>query len=183
MYPSRPQEQYPMQLPLTDPETLCEKLLQDLPPETAQMAREFNAFVRAKKVKTPAPLLRMVFFYCGLDKSLREVAGTLTALYESSTDQAVAERRRACGPWVHAMLRRMLPLSPVDTLPLGFRFVVIDGSRMQAPGAPGTDPRLHIAMDLVSLQFVEVLVSDGHTGDTLKHGTLAPGDVARADRG
>ena len=172
-----------MQLPLTDPDTLFEELLQDLPPETVQMAREFKAFVRAKKVKTPAQLLRVVFLYCGLDKSLREVAGTFTALYESMTDQAVAERLRACGPWVKAMLRRMLPLAAVDTLPQGRRFVVIDASSMQAPGATGTDHRLHIAMDLVSLQFLEVFVSDVHTGETLKHFTLAPGDVAVADRG
>jgi len=38
-------------------------------------------------------------------------------------------------------------------------------------------------MDLLSLQFIEVLVSDVHTGETLKHFTLAPGDVAVADRG
>lgn len=172
-----------MQLPLTDPDTLFEELLQDLPPETVQMAREFKAFVRAKKVKTPAQLLRVVFLYCGLDKSLREVAGTFTALYESMTDQAGAERLRACGPWVKAMLRRMLPLSAVDTLPQGRRFVVIDASSIQAPGATGTDHRLHIAMDLVSLQFLAVFVSDVHTGETLKHFTLAPGDVAVADRG
>jgi Transposase DDE domain len=172
-----------MQLPLTDPGTLFEELLQDLPPETVQMAREFKAFVRAKKVKTPVQLLRVVFLYCGLDKSLREVAGTFTALYESMTDQAVAERLRACGPWVKAMRRRRLPLSAVDTLPQGLRFVVIDASSMQAPGATGTDHRLHIAMDLLSLQFLEVLVSDVHTGETLKHFTLVPGDVAVADRG
>jgi Transposase DDE domain len=172
-----------MQLPLTDPDTLFEELLQDLPPETAQMAREFKAFVRAKKVKTPAQLLRVVFLYCGLDKSLREVAGTFTALYEAITDQAVAERLRACGPWVHAMLRRMLPLAQGDTLPAGRRFVVIDASSIQAPGATGTDHRLHSAMDLLSLQFLEVLVSDVHTGETLKHFTLGPNDVAVADRG
>jgi hypothetical protein len=172
-----------MQLPLTDPDTLFEELLQDLPPETAQMARECKAFVRAKKVKTPGQLLRVVFLYCGLDKSLRAVAGTFTALYESMTDQAVAERLRACGPWVKAMLRRMLPLSAGDTLPPGRRFVVIDASSIQAPGATGTDYRLQIAMDLVSLQFLEVFVSDVHTGETLKHFTLAPGDVAVADRG
>src|SRR5437773_1235123 len=112
-----------MQLPLTDPDTLFEELLQDLPAETVQMARACKALVRAKKVKTPAQLLRVVFFYCGLDKSLREVAGTLTALYESMTDQSVAERLRACGPWVgrisdvhlptlHAMLG---PLAEGDT--------------------------------------------------------------------
>jgi hypothetical protein len=61
MSPSRPQEKHTMQLPLTDPDTLFEELLQDLPPETAQMARECQAFVRAKKVQTPAQLLRMVF--------------------------------------------------------------------------------------------------------------------------
>ena len=172
-----------MQLPLTDPDTLFEELLQDLPSETVQMAREFKAFVRAKKVKTPAQLLRVVFLYCGLDKPLREVAGTFTALYESMTDQAVAERLRACGPWVKAMLRRMLPMAAMEPLPTGRRFVVIDASSIQAPGAKGTDHRLHIAMDLVSLQFIEVLVSDVHTGETLKHFPLAPGDVVLADRG
>jgi hypothetical protein len=38
-------------------------------------------------------------------------------------------------------------------------------------------------MALVSLQFVAVLVSDVHPGETLKHCTVAPGDVAVADRG
>ena len=68
-------------------------------------------------------------------------------------------------------------------LPSGRRFVVIDASSMQAPGATGTDHRLHIAMDLLALQFLEVLVSDVHTGETLKHFTFAPSDVAVADRG
>jgi Transposase DDE domain len=172
-----------MQLPLTDPDTLFEELLQDLPAETVQMARALKAFVRAKKVKPPAPLLRIVFFYCGLDKSVREVAGTFTALYESMTDQAVAERLRACGPWVQAMLRQRLPMAAGEPLPTGRRFVVIDASSMQAPGATGTDHRLQIAMDLVSLQCLEVFVSDVHTGETRKHFTLAPGDVAVADRG
>jgi hypothetical protein len=172
-----------MQLPLTDPDTLFEELLQDLPSETVQMARTFKAFVRAKKVRTPAQLLRVVFLYCGLDKSLREVAGTFTALYEAITDQSVAERLRACGPWVQALLRQMFPMATIESLPAGRRFVVLDASSIQAPGATGTDHRLHIAMDLVSLQFLEVLVSDVHTGETLTHFTLAPGDVALADRG
>lgn len=172
-----------MQLPLTDADTLFEELLQDLPAQIVPLAREFKAFVRAKKVKTPAQLLRLVLLYCGLDKSLREVAGTFTALYESITDQSVAERLRACGPWVKALLKQMLAPSAATTLPSGLRFVVIDASTVQAPGAKGTDHRLHIAMDLVSLEFIEVLVSDAHTGETLKHFALGPGDVALTDRG
>jgi len=179
-----------MQLPLTDPDTLFEELLHDLPPETAHMAREFKAFVRAKKVKTPAQLLRVVLLYCGLDKPLREVAGTLTALYESITDQAVAERLRACGPWVQALLRRMLPLAQGDTLPAGRRFVVIDASSIQAPGATGTDhrriPRTQMIMPLPVvglLQFVDdcVGVAKGErrgTGRGLCHPSRIAPDYA-----
>jgi hypothetical protein len=172
-----------MQLPLTDADTLFEELLQDLPPETEQMARDFQAFVRAKKVKTPMQLLRMVLLYCGLDKTLREVAGTWTALYEPITDQSVAERLRACRPWVHALLPQMFPRAVRAILPQTRRFLVIDGSSIQAPGATGTDYRLHIMMDLRTLTFVEVLVTDVHTGETLQHFTLGVGDVAVADRG
>jgi len=111
------------------------------------------------------------------------VAGVFTALYEPSTDQSIAERLRACGPWVKALLRRMLPLAPVAALPAGKRFLVIDASTVQAPGATGIDHRLHLCMDLVSLEFVEVLVTDVHGGETLKHFTLGSGDVAVADRG
>lgn len=114
---------------------------------------------------------------------MREVAGTFTALYESITDQSVAERLHACGPWVKALLKQMLGWSAGPALPTGLRFVVIDASTVQAPGAKGTDYRLHIAMDLVSLEFIEVLVSDVHTGETLKHFALGSGDVAVTDRG
>ena len=172
-----------MQLPLTDADTLFEALLQDLPPETTAMARAFKAFVRAKKVKTPEQLLRLVFLYCGLDQSLREVAGKFTLLYERLTDQSVAERLRACGPWMQALLRTMLRRPGEVELPSGLRFVVIDASRIQAPGASGIDYRLHISMDLVTLAFIEILVTDVHTGETLKHFSLGKGDVAISDRG
>jgi hypothetical protein len=172
-----------MQVPLTDPDTLFEELLQDLPSEVCLLARESKAFVRAKKVKTPEHLLRLVLLYCGLDKSLRTVAGVFTALYEPLTDQSVAERLRACGPWVKALLRQMLPLVPVAVLAEGRRLLVIDASTVQAPGATGTDHRLHLCLDLVSLEFIEVLVTDVHSGETLKHFALGPGDVVVADRG
>jgi Transposase DDE domain len=77
----------------------------------------------------------------------------------------------------------MFPMAAVEPLPAGRRFVVIDARSMQAPGATGTEHRLHIALDLVSLPFLAVLVRDVHTGATLKHCTVAPGAIAVADRG
>jgi hypothetical protein len=172
-----------MQLPPPDAATLFEELLQDLPPETVQMAREFKAFARARKIKTPQQLLRVVLFYCGLDTSLRGVAGNMTALYGPLTEQSVAERLRACGPWVKAVRRKMLPQPSRAALPPGWRCVVIDASSMQAPGATGIDYRLPISMDLVSLAFLEVSITDVQTGETLQNLSLGPGDVAVTDRG
>ncbi len=78
------------------------------------------------------------------------MAGTFTALYEPITDQSVAERLRACGGWVKALLGKMLAPPPAAELPAGLRFLVVDASTVQAPGATGTDHRLPICMDLVS---------------------------------
>jgi len=93
-----------MPQPPQDVDTLFEDLLQDLPPETVAMAREVKASSRARKLKTPGQLLRLVWLYGGLDKSLREVAGNYTLLVEASTDSSVAERLAACRPWVRALL-------------------------------------------------------------------------------
>ena len=82
-------------------------------------------------VKTRATLADGLFILW-VGQTLGEVAGTFTALYESITDQSVAERLRACGPWVQAMLRQMVPMAAVEPLPSGRRFVVIDASSLQA---------------------------------------------------
>ncbi len=164
-----------------DAETRFEKLLEDLPEETAQLARQFKAFTRARKIKTPAQLMRVVLLYCGLDQSLREVAATMTLLEERITDQAVLERLAVCGPWLKAVLEQMLPAVP--TVPRRFRVLLIDGSTVEGPGAKGTNYRLHLCFDLVAMTFTEILITDKHTGESLKHFTLQAGDLAIADRG
>ena len=170
-----------MQMPPTDPDTLFEDLLQDLPPETIAMAYEFKAFTRARKIKTPQQLLRAVLLYCGLDQSLREVAGTMTLLVQRLTDSAIAERLAACRPWVKALLAKMVPPKERVPLPHGRRFIVIDGSTVQAPGARGIHYRLHLGLDLVTLQFTHIHISDAKTGESLRHFALGPNDIAVAE--
>lgn len=172
-----------MQLPSPDPDTLFEDLLQDLPPETVEMAREFKAFSRARKIKTPQQLLRVVLLYCGLDQSLREVAGTMTLLVQQISDSSITERLTACRPWVKALLPKMLGQRELASLPNNRRFIVIDGSTVQSPGAKRIHYRLHIAMDLLTLAFTEVMISTAKTGESLRHFSLGAGDVAIADRG
>jgi hypothetical protein len=63
------------------------------------------------------------------------------------------------------------------------RFIVIDGSTVQEPGATGTTYRLHIAIDLISLSVCQVEVSTDKIGESLDHYTLVSGDVVLIDRG
>lgn len=60
---------------------------------------------------------------------------------------------------------------------------MIDGSSVAAPGCDGTDYRLHLRLDLVSLTFLELVVTDGHSAESLRHFTLGAGDIALVDRG
>ena len=162
-------------------DTQFEALLQDLPLELVASAREFQAFTRARKIKTPQELLRVVLLYCGLDQSLRTVAGHLTLLGEQITDSSVMGRLKACESWIKALLLQLLP--PLPVLPAGYRVSVMDGSSVEAPGADGTDYRLHLRLDLVSLTFLELVITDAHTAESLRHFTLGAGDIALVDRG
>jgi hypothetical protein len=58
-----------MRQPPPDVYTLCKDSRHDLSPETVPLARELKAVSRARKVKTPVHLLRLVLRYSGLDTS------------------------------------------------------------------------------------------------------------------
>jgi hypothetical protein len=71
-----------MSPPLTNTDTAFERFLQELPEDYWELALEFKAFSRARKIKSPAQLLQVVLCYCGLDQALRETAGNVTLLAE-----------------------------------------------------------------------------------------------------
>lgn len=81
---------------MDNPDTTFERLLQELPPDYRELAIEFKAFSRSRKIKSPEQLLRVVLCYCGLDQALRETAGTFTLLEERISDTAIHQRLEAC---------------------------------------------------------------------------------------
>jgi hypothetical protein len=170
-----------MVLPPKPVEIVFEEFLQVLPPDYQALAFEFKAFARSRKIKTPAQLLQVVMSYCGVDEVLREVAGNFTLLQERITDMAIHKRLKACGPWLKALLQRMLP--GLDKLPGQLRFVIVDGSSVQGPGARGTGHRLHLAIDLMTLTIQYVEATGPDQGERLGRYPLQEGDVVIADRG
>jgi hypothetical protein len=77
-----------MPQPLTI-ETQFEQFVQALPAEYEEMAREFKAFARARKIESVLQLLQLVLLYCGLDMSLRSCAGQVAQLQGYLSDTAV----------------------------------------------------------------------------------------------
>ncbi|MBK8535133.1 MAG: hypothetical protein IPL59_08350 [Candidatus Competibacteraceae bacterium] len=112
-----------------------------------------------------------------------ETAGTFTLLEERISDTAIHRRWKACGPWVKALLSRMMDAAVQPLAEGHLRFLVIDASTVQSPGATGTDYRIHRAINWVRLHLVEVKVTNAHTGEPLSHYVLQDGDGVVADRG
>ena len=65
----------------------------------------------------------------------------------------------------------------------GLRFLIVDGSTVQEPGAKGTTYRLHIAIDLINLSVRQVEVTTDKEGEHLGHYAMQKGDVVVIDRG
>ena len=162
-------------------EVAFEEFLKELPADYAEQAREFKAFTRSRKVRTPADLLQLVMLYCGLDQALRTTAGSFTLWQERLTDTAIRQRLMACGPWLKALLHRMLPAAM--TAVTGFRLLVVDGSSLQGPGATGTDYRVHLVLDLTNLTLHVVQVTGVEGAESLARYPWQAGDIVLADRG
>jgi hypothetical protein len=166
---------------IQDMEAIFADLLLDLPRNILDKAYEFKAFCRARKIKTPLELLRIVFLYCGLDFSLRETSANFTLLHESITDSSIAERLQACAPWLKAMLSEMMGLNKEQLK--GKRVILVDASSIEAPGATGTDYKIHLGFDLLQLEFVEIKITDKHTAESLRNFSVEQGDIIIGDRG
>src|SRR5262245_39995446 len=174
-----------MQMPSTSiqADKVFEELVQEFPPELASMAREFKAFARARKIKTVAQLLRIVLLYCGLDKSLREVAAnvTITITMREISDSAIAKRLIAAQAWVKAILPKMINLGKLR-MDGNRRIIVVDGSCVESPGAKGREYLFHIALNLLTLEIVELIAGDRSISESLTNFHFQAGDIVIGDR-
>lgn len=155
-----------MPVPAKSQDIAFEEFLKELPADYHEMAYEFKAFTRSRKIKTPAQLLQVVMLYCGLDNALRETAGVFTLQDERITDTAIHKRLKACESWLKARLTKLL--STVKIPSSSQRISVVYGSSIQGPGAKGTDFRLHLALALVSMMLHEVHATGADQGESLR---------------
>lgn len=104
-------------------------------------------------------------------------------LGESITDQAISGRLAATKPWLQVLLRQMsdLPEEITSNL-LGRRLVVVDATDITGVQATGTEYRIHTKIDLLSLEVLEIVVSDAKSSESLVDFHHRAADIVMGDR-
>lgn len=159
-----------------------------LPSGWQEAAREQGALKRARNVKDPEVLLRLILLHAGAGLSLRQASARakITGLAEIS-DVALFKRLRSAEPWLRWMTRRMLQMSrycsKLVTSDIGRRLRLVDATTVQEPGATGASWRVHYCIMLPTLGCDFFEITDTRGGETYKRFPVQDGDIVLGDRG
>lgn len=110
------------------------------------------------------------------------VAGLLARDGVRMSDEAVRLRLAGCRHWLEALLQALLTEVTLPPPVTGWRIRIVDGSSIQAPGATGTDYRLHFDFAAAEQRVCHVHVTDVHEAESLARFAFGHGDVVLADR-
>lgn len=155
-----------------------------LPPGWAEQARATGAFRRARYLKTPAELLRVLLLRAVSDVGLRGTVeqARVSGIAEMS-DVALLKRLRTSRGWLRwiaAGLSARLRSGPLP--PKGMRVRAVDSTVVSKPASKGTDWRVHYTLDLVSMACDWHEVTDSTGGESLERIPVESGDVILGDR-
>lgn len=154
-----------------------------LPAGWEEQSRLSGAFERARRVSSPADLLRLVLVLCGVGLSYQrttEVAA-LSGVSEVSK-VSLWHRVQRCGAWLEWLVEGLLACV-VERPQAGFyRPRAVDGSIVAGPLAK-VQVRLHFVLDLLTLRPTQVLVTALQQAESLRLLTVSPDDLWIGDRG
>ena len=148
--------------------------------------RDSGVLKRRRAISDAATLLRLALVYalCGL--SLRATAAWAQAQgLAKLSDVALMKRLRQAAPWLSQLLGAKLceRLESPSRSPLAYRLRVVDATVASIPGSRGTDYRIHLGLDLGSLQIDRIEVTEAQGGESFARLAIGPGDLILADRG
>ena len=167
--------------PLMDEWGVVERLL---PQGWQAAAREQGAMRRARYIKEPSTLLRVLLFHAVNGSGLRQSVALLSAAGIAHLSQ-VALLKRLKGSaewlaWLAAGLCEKLRGRPQWEGALRPR--VVDGTTIQGPASRGIAWRLHYTLDLSNLQCDWQELTGVESGEHLLRVPVAKNDVLLADR-
>ena len=155
-----------------------------LPEEWANQAWELGAMRRARYIKDPAIVLRMLLMHVGAGCSLAETAARCKAAgLAQISGVGVFKRLRAAERWFRWLAQEMRGATTLPMHVLGRRLRAVDATSVHEPGTTGTDWKLHYCVNLADLHCDFFQLTDIHEGgETFRRIPVVPGDVLMGDR-
>ena len=159
-----------------------------LPPGWREAAGGLGALKRARNIKDPEVLLRLILLHAGAGLSLRQASARakITGL-ASISDVALFKRLRSSEPWLRWMTGELLRgsryCSKFVTSDMGDRLRIVDATTVQEPGATGASWCVHYILTLPTLVCDFFEVTDARGGETYKRLPIQSGDIVLSDRG
>lgn len=155
-----------------------------LPEGWAEQAWCLGAMQRARYIKDPAVVLRVLLMHVALGCSLAETAARARAsgLAEISA-VGVFKRLRAAEAWFRWLAQQMRGEADLPMEVTGRRLRAVDATSVHEPGSTGTDWKIHYVVNLADLQcdfFQLTDIKEG--GETFRRVPVVAGDIMMGDR-
>jgi hypothetical protein len=164
------------------------QLLRLLPEGWEAKAKELGAFQRAREIKTPGELLRMILVYLTEGKSFAGTSAIARLSGETKLSKvAVFKRMRNSAAWLKWLcehIYRQAGLTVAKPRWLKNKNVIlVDGTEEVKCGVRRQCYMLHYSLDLFTLAMREMLVTDRETGEKLANfKRLGKKDIVMGDR-
>jgi hypothetical protein len=149
-------------------------------------ARETGAFTRARGVKSPVDLLRLVLGYCLGERGLRSTSAWAAAIgLADISNVSLLKRLQRCGDWFAVLVSEALAVGAPEASQ-GRLIRAIDATTVPQAGkqakAKNRVWRIHGAFDLPSERFGFFELTDQTGGEQLDRIPAVAGEIRLADR-
>jgi hypothetical protein len=164
------------------------QVLNLLPEGWELKAKELGALKRAREIKTPEELLRLILIYLTAGKSFAGTSALLQLIGESPlTKKAVHKRMINSADWLQWLCENIYRKEGlIVTKPLwlkGKNVIMVDGTEDCKCGIRRQCFMLHYCLDLFTLAPREFMITDMRTGEKLRNfKKIKKNDIVMGDR-
>jgi len=165
-----------------------EQVLRLLPEGWESKAKELGALRRAREIKTPEELLRLILLYLTEGKSFAGTSALMQLMGESSlTKKAIHKRVRNSAEWLQWLCENIYRRAGLIVAKPAWlqnkNVLLVDGTEDVKCGVRRQCYMLHYSLDLFTLAAREFVITDRKTGEKLRNfKKVGKNDIVIGDR-